>query len=267
MTIQIYDASWVIRKRYEVDASGLAMRNLFDDAYHGKEPQIWVFDGKNAKQARRDVFPGYKIKRKPGSDEFYQTLDAFKELLKYTNKVRVEVPGHEGDDCIAHLVRSSPNTKIHLQANDGDYHVLCNEYVTMSHPALPKISNADARLYKTLVGDGSDDIPGLARFGEGGGVRGGGFLELTEEQKANWSNFFFYNFYDQEAEPLAWYSAETLGLSNALYATFRKDWRLLCAYWRIVGFLPMSEELVAAHTTVGTPNYNAANIILKAMMQ
>lgn len=267
MPLQIYDSNWIVRKRYEVDSTGLAMRNLFDEAFFSKDPQIWVFDGKNAKQARRDVFEGYKSKRKPGSDEFYQSLNVFKELLKYTNKMRIEVPGYEGDDVIAHLVRSTPGIPINLQANDGDYHVLCNEFVKMTHPALPKVANEDVRLYKTLVGDSADNIPGLVRFGEGGGATGGGFLELTKAQKGNWDRFFALNFYDQEHDPQCWYSAAELGLRDSLYATFRRDWRLLCAYWRIVGFLPMNEELIAAHTTVGVANYNAANIILKAMMQ
>ncbi len=268
MPLRIYDGNWVVRKAYEVDPTGFAMRTLFENAFHGIDPQIWVFDGKNAKQARRTVYPGYKAKRKPGSDEFYKTMDVFKGLIAMTNKIKIEVTGYEGDDVIAALVRQAPGVEMILHANDGDYHVLCNDKVTMTHPALPEVPNEEVQLYKSLVGDTSDDIPGLARFGEGGGPRGGGYHDLTPEQKATWVAWFKANLYDAvKMEPTHLPSKEELGLSPSLHKTFENSWKELTAFWLIVGFVPMSNELLTANMVVGKPDWAGANTILRGIMQ
>lgn len=268
MPLHIFDGNWVVRKAYEVDPSGFAMRNLFENAFYSPDPMIWVFDGKNAKQARRTIHEGYKAKRKPGSDEFYKTMEVFKNILTMTNKIQVEVAGYEGDDVIATLVRSSPGVDILLHANDGDYHVLCNEKVKMTHPALPKVGNADAQLYKTLVGDPADDIPGLNRFGAGGGVRGGGFLELSETQKDNWKRWFMSHPYAKDmAEPTDFPSAAELGLSDSQHKTFQMSWKELTSFWLIVGFVPMSNDLLNANMKIGVPNLTEANRILRSIMQ
>lgn len=267
MPLQIHDGNWQVRKSYEVDVGGLAMRNLFDATFYSPDPHIWVFDGRNAKKARRDVYPGYKANRVAGSDEFYKTMDVFKDILKHTNKMVLEVPGYEGDDVIANLIKSTWGTEILLHANDGDFHVLCDEFVKMTHPALPKITGADARLYKTLVGDKSDNIPGIERFGPGGGVKGGGFLDLGVEHKEVLTKFFMDHPWAKDMGGVLLPSREATGFTESQYEKFCINYKDLCAFWRIVDFLDIPSDVMDPCIKIGVNNYPAADLILKGIMQ
>ncbi len=245
------------------------MRNLFNEAFHSPDAQIWVFDGQNAKAARKEIYPMYKGNRVPGSDEFYKTMDVFRELLKLSNKFQIRIKGYEGDDVIANLIRSSPGQRISLHANDGDFHVLCNELVTMTHPALPKVSNEDVRLYKTLVGDPGDFIPGIKGFGKGA------WDGLQEQMKARWVRFFEENPWESVIADgmypslINCPSPSEVGLKDKSYdAIFQENgWRALTGFWRIVGFLDISPEVMNANMIIGVPDYPRANIMLKGIMQ
>ncbi len=267
MPLHIHDGNWQVRKSYEVDPTGFAMRTLFEQTFFSTDPHIWVFDGRNAKKARRDVYAGYKSKRIAGSDEFYKTMDVFKGLLGHTNKMTIEIPGYEGDDVIANLVKSAWGTEMLLHANDGDFHVLCNEFVKMTHPALPKIQGADARLYKTLVGDTSDSIPGIPGFGAGGGVKGGGFLDLQPEHKAVLTKFFVDHPWSASMPQAVLPTQEQTGFTKTQYEKFCLCWKELCGFWRIVDFLEIPSEIMDPCVKIGVNNYAAANLILKGIMQ
>lgn len=255
-TVNIHDGNWEVRRAYEVSTDGLAMRNLFNVTHFDPDPHIWVFDGKNAKKARRDIYPEYKAKRIPGSDEFYQTMAKFKELLRFSSKMQIEIPGYEGDDVIAALVKQSPpEQSVLIHANDADYHILCGPNVKMTVSALPKIAPAEARLYKTLVGDPGDNIPGLKGFGKGA------WEDLQPQMKEKWVHLF------TNPIPAKLPSAVELGLSDKIYNAFLGSCEQLCDFWQIVGFLPLSDEMINKHLVMGTNNYAAANALLKGLMQ
>lgn len=265
--LHIHDGNWEVRKSYEVDPTGLALRNLFNETFFSPDTHIWVFDGKNAKKARKDIYPDYKKNRVPGSDEFYKTMNVFKGLLSHAGCAKVEVPGFEGDDVIAHLINSTWGMEILLHANDGDFHVFCNELVKMTQPALPKIVGAEARLYKTLVGDTSDFIPGIKGFGKGGGVNGGGFLDLKDHHKEKLMKFFEENPWKTVMATPTFPHAADIGLTDGQYIKFCEGFQALCSYWLIVDFLVIPEDVIQAHYSFGVKNYQAADAILKEIMQ
>lgn len=253
LPLHIVDCNNFVRRRHEVDTSGLALRNLYSEATCTPNPTIYVFDGKNSKAARRALYPDYKANRTPASDSFYAVLGMFKELMLCTNKVVLEIPGFEADDVITHLVRSAPTQQIKIFSNDGDFTALCNDFVTMSDPKLPKVPQEDVRLYKTLVGDTSDNIKGIAKFGPAA------WENLTVEQKQTWTIWL-------EKEPIA-VSSETLGLTKKQHEWFSANTELIRAYWQIVGFLPVPLDLFAKHMQVGTKNPELANELLKGVFQ
>lgn len=255
LPVWLFDCNNYVRRRHEVDTSGLVLRNLFNEAFHSPNPIIYVFDGKNSKASRKALYPEYKANRIPAPDAFYATLGMFKELMGHTNKISLEIEGYEADDVIATLVRNNPGTIMKIFSNDGDFMQLCNDFVTMSDPKLPKISMEDIRLYKTLVGDKSDNIKGINKFGEVG------FLKLTAEQKALWGLWL------DEQTIAGELSAEALGLSKSQFTWFSENKPLIRAYWQIVNFIKVPAELIAKNMKVGKPNLELANELLKGVYQ
>lgn len=259
--IHLYDSNNYLRKRYEVDNSGLAMRNLFNEAYHVPDPMIFVFDGKDAKAHRRKLYPDYKGNRKPAPDSFYVTMGIFKELVMHTGKTILEIPGHEADDIIATLVRTTPNTRISIHSNDFDYAPLLNEFVTMTEKSKKEVEVSEVRLYKTLVGDPSDNIKGIKGFGKDS------WPKLTPEQKALWAGLFDANKWRSEPYHVDIPDASLLGITDKIRGWVCENFRILQAYWSIVNFVPVDNDLMMKHMKVGTPNYALADSILKEIFQ
>lgn len=262
--LHLYDTNNHVRKRYEVDTSGLVLRNLYNEAFHVPDPMIFVFDGKDAKDARRQIYPEYKAGRPPTPDNFYVTMDIFKELLSHTGKCSLILDGYEADDIIATLVRSSPETEITIHSNDGDYLALCNEWVKMSHP--PKLSDKcefkDIRLYKTLIGDPGDYIKGIKNFGPKG------WNELGDIRKANWAGWLDRNPWTaSDIAPSALPDPAELGLTDKQYLWACENQKVLRGYWAIVNFVNVDNDLMMSKLRVGVPNYPVGNSLLQEILQ
>lgn len=261
MKLHIVDANNWIRKVYEKDSTGLPLRNLFAMANDTTDPMIYVFDGKGAKAPRRAIFPDYKEGRTPAPDAFYTTLELMKLLVTKTNKLMICVPGYEADDVIAHIVggRKPTDPPIEIRSNDADYLALLCEGVTVTEPStkFKDVAYRDVRLYKTLCGDGSDNISGIKGFA------GGTFAKLTEEQKNTWIGLL--TGYD---DTLILDDLEKeLGLKKAQVIWVRENFALLKAFWQVVGFIPMTDALIALHTVVGNSSRIEAEAILGTVFQ
>ncbi len=261
--LQLFDTNNFLRKRYEADKSGLALRNLFNLAFYSPEPMIFVCDPPDAKNARKTLYPEYKGHRKPTPDEFHVTLGIFKELIGHTNKMVLEVPGYEADDVIATLVRTSPGVPLVINSNDGDYLPLCNDLVKMTEPpALKHIAVEDLRLYKTLVGDSSDNIKGVKLFGPKG------FEALGDNRKAIWTKWLNANPWKKLADGGTLLpDVADLGLTDTQYEWFKGNIKTIQAYWQIVNFVSVDNELMMKHLKVGTPNWARGDELLKEIMQ
>lgn len=257
MTVSLFDCNNYIRRQYEVDQSGLALRNIFEEAMHTPaNNNIYVYDGSNAKASRREVFPGYKVGRPKASDEFYKTLDVSKKVLACTPQISVEVEGYEADDIIASIVRSMPDQSFTIYSNDGDFRRLCGPKVKMSDPTLTQVDPVEVQLYKTLVGDSSDKIPGFKGFGKES------YPKLTDEQKANWIALLTRK--NEIGKQLA---SEDLGLKVSQMPWLVLNMKELRSFWSIVGFLDVSDELINSGTKIGTPNRPVAENLLREVMQ
>lgn len=259
MLLEVFDCNNFVRRVHEKDVSGLALRNLFTNAYHNPNPSIYVFDGKDGKEARRKIYPEYKANRTPADDKFYITLELFKMLVQCTNKLMICIDGWEADDVIATLCKTRPDgVKIQIWSNDGDYHALCdgdNIKMTDVPVKLKDIAKTDIRLYKTLVGDPSDNIKGIHLFGPKS-------WEAVEEKglKQNWYKIF-------EERNMGHFQAADLHLTNSQWLWYRQNFKTLLAYWDIVNFINVPKELMDANTKVGTPDLAKANAILKTVFQ
>lgn len=264
LKIEIFDCNNWVRRVYEKNTTGLPLRNLFDTAWNNRNPVLYVFDGKGGKKKRQELYPEYKNNRPPMADAFHETLELFKMLVQRTNKTFIEVPGYEADDVIAHLIdQQLPHQPpILVHSNDADFLAKLKEgRVSMTDPSskFKDIPYSEVRLYKTLCGDTSDNISGIVGFADGS------YRKLTDEQKSNWRILFAVD--ADETMLLDETMAGDLGLSKAQANWVKANFGLLKVFWQIVGFIPMTDELIAKHTIPGVPRLAEANAILRTVFQ
>lgn len=155
---------------------------------------VAVLDGGN--DLRRAVYPGYKAKRKEKTDKDYskaaqeqlrELSEGVSKLLAYLGVTLVKVPHREADDVIAALVRALGDRPKKVITVDHDLIQLVNEdtntwVIAFDEPVFTfvhKFENAAegktynevepglVALYKSLVGDSTDEYNGVKGFGPG----------------------------------------------------------------------------------------------------
>lgn len=147
-----------------------------------------VWEGRGSRERREAIFPAYKAGRKQTlpfpKEDLYAQVDALKELLYYLGISCVEVAKFEADDIIAvlsrHFVAERKGSLI--VSTDKDLWQLINAYVTVWSPSkevlitesnfreVAGIDLSDYVDYKSLIGDASDNIPGVSGIGEKGAL-------------------------------------------------------------------------------------------------
>jgi 5'-3' exonuclease len=168
----IYDVNNWVRVKMAESLGGASIVSLYNEVMANSlagKVQVFVSDGVNSRKKRKEIYPGYKAKRKPADQSIYDGINLFKEMLVNMpqNVLRVEIPEWEADDVIANLVEKTfVGMPIDIVSTDRDLNQLCiHENVkTLKEPLV------DARLVKlnkVLVGDSSDNIPGVSGFGPG----------------------------------------------------------------------------------------------------
>ena len=153
---------------------------------YGPEQVIVVWEGKDSRLRRKTMYPEYKAKRKSDlpipKEDFYKQIDNLKELLYYFGMNNVDVPKFEADDVIAVLSRhfAQERKKVLIVSTDGDMLQLINMWVEVYSPTKELLYNegnfhslvgmalSDFVDFKCLVGDSSDNIPGVRGIGEKG---------------------------------------------------------------------------------------------------
>lgn len=159
-----------LRRLFE--QGGYSLEQIYDlhshpQAWYGM-CQMWVWEGANGNQRRRDRYPNYKIRRQDPYENIFAIVKEFEGLLACIQGVwQVRVHGYEGDDVIAHLVQRYYDYEISIQSNDKDFRQLYKEGRVngMANP-IADVPDDYVRLYKALVGDPSDNIAGVPGFGE-----------------------------------------------------------------------------------------------------
>ncbi|WP_419902163.1 hypothetical protein [Kiloniella sp.] len=236
--IRIFDGNNHVRRRLETDPSGLPIKTLYEEVMHCDGIPVYVFDGAGSLKARREIFPGYKVGRKPGGEQIYKSMNMFRELLSLSRAIVIQVPGYEADDIIAKLAIKyrDEGHSIHIHSNDGDFLQIDNvERDSKDYKGVPP---RWIRLYKATVGDSSDKIPGIPNFGVGAWHKLSDLNLLEKLEKLVVSG-------NHEDLPV------TKGVQTWLQDELNR--RQLFQYYQIVGFLPVSDELIEEHTVVGNP--------------
>ncbi|BCJ91728.1 hypothetical protein IZ6_24630 [Terrihabitans soli] len=250
--IRIYDGNNYFRVAVERDPTGLAPRQILEEIKATKDVVIWVWDGKNGNSKRRELYPEYKRNRPPMAEDFRHAMQLMKDLLAHSTAIQIEVPGYEGDDVIATLARRySP---VSIYSNDFDYMQLVAERpgkVFCGANLKAGVEPKYVRLFKTLVGDPSDNIKGVKLFG-----------------KKTWDEA------DKEKlleAVLRWVHQGVL-LESDLPRSSMVDWvednlTLVRTYWQIVGFYDVPIDLIEEHTQRGSGDwYRAENLLSEFML-
>lgn len=130
---------------------------------------VMVKDGKDSRKLRRAYLPNYKD-RPARAPEFYleleKVINQFEETLLSYGGISVVKEGYEADDLIAALAAVTDSI---IWSKDGDLMAAGDWYWSgeLNPARYPVTKKEHITVYKTLVGDTSDKIPGAKGFGEG----------------------------------------------------------------------------------------------------
>lgn len=132
------------------------------------------------KTHRHESFTEYKANRKKMEDDFKQQIPVTQKMIADMNLPSLVIPGYEADDIIATLVNEykiNPDLVIDVYSSDKDLKQLLDHNVFCVDPM--KNNRVDTKQfmqeflfaptlmldYLSLVGDSSDNIPGVAGIG------------------------------------------------------------------------------------------------------
>ncbi len=136
------------------------------------------------KKIRHQEFENYKANRKQIPDELKIQFPMIKEFLNVANIQTIEVEGYEADDIIGSLSKLAIKAGYLTQVYTGDRDLLQlideNVHICMMHKGLSEVEVFDKQhlkdVYqieprqiidvKSLMGDASDNIPGVRGVGE-----------------------------------------------------------------------------------------------------
>lgn len=249
--ITIFDGNNYLRRKYEETHSTSVLRAVVVDirtelARKGNKC-VFVLDGYGGNQYRRNIFPAYKSGRPETPDAFREQQKIFNELLKSLPIITIQVPMYEADDIIADLVHTFkvsplfPDAVFHIKSTDKDFHQLGVSYEGKGLPFPPE----ETILFKCLVGDPSDSIPGVAGFGLKK------YDKLNKEVALKWMEDNF----PLDRIPVEFHETQKKWIES--------NQALLIAMRDICKFRPVPEGLIEKHATFGNDNPKEIERILK----
>jgi DNA polymerase-1 len=134
-------------------------------------------------QKRTDIYPEYKANRKPAPADFYEQIPILKELLSSLGWPLYELDGYEADDIMGTLAVQAEALDLNTRLITSDLDLLqmvdsktkvMNIKKGFSNIELVDVAAFELKYgikkdqfvdYKALVGDSSDNIPGVAGVG------------------------------------------------------------------------------------------------------
>ena len=158
-----------------------------------ESPIAVVFDAKG-KTFRSDIYKEYKAHRPPMPDDLRSQIEPIHEIIKAMGLPLIVEPGVEADDVIGTLARQATELKLEtlISTGDKDLAQLVNEHITLlntMNKEVLDIEGVKAKFglapeqivdYLGLVGDKSDNIPGVPGVGPKTAVKWLGEYETAE---------------------------------------------------------------------------------------
>jgi 5'-3' exonuclease len=176
---------------------------------------VIVFDGEGGSVNRKYLYNQYKGNRDTGRIMNYKSFDTknseddskynqITRLIDYLQLLPVSLMSFdklEADDIMGYLAgtiyQQHTDSKVYLMSSDNDFMQLVNDRVNVYSPTKKKIYGVENvledfgihpdnfLLYKSLVGDTSDNIPGVNGMGEKNIVKLFEFVSKPERKTLN----------------------------------------------------------------------------------
>ena len=159
--------------------------SLFDVIKRESPDHLAVCFDKDGSTERTEMFSDYKANRDETPDVIRQSVPIIKDLLRAMHIPVVELSGLEADDIIGTLAKQAEkeNFKVYMVTPDKDFGQLVSENIFMYRPArmgnaieiwgIPEVQQRfgverpDQVIdYLGMMGDASDNIPGLPGVGD-----------------------------------------------------------------------------------------------------
>lgn len=137
------------------------------------------------KTFRDEMFPDYKATRAKMPDDLRGQIERIRQMVDAFNIPRLEMEGYEADDVLGSVAKQAASQGIGVKIITGDRDLLqlVGDHIIVNLPEGKNAENTDyvtdddvrrrfgvpARLvvdYKGLIGDTSDNIPGVKGIGE-----------------------------------------------------------------------------------------------------
>ncbi len=144
-----------------------------------------AFDSKTGANVRKQKYEGYKKNRHKMPDELAEQMPEIKDILKAMNINFLEMENYEGDDILGSCAKqfSNSDVKAYILSGDRDLFQLIDENIVVRIPRT-KMGKTETEIYdlnkvleeyemspaglielKALMGDSSDEIPGVPGVG------------------------------------------------------------------------------------------------------
>ena len=145
------------------------------------EKIVAIFDGPNNKQSRLELYSDYKAHRKPTPPELIQQIQEAQKFCQMWGIPMLAIPGVEADDVLATVAKQAlenSETDVVICSHDKDLYQLLQPRLTIFNPSKDTfideasfskewgITPKQFIDYLAILGDSSDNIPGIEGVGE-----------------------------------------------------------------------------------------------------
>ncbi len=154
--------------------------NMLKSLLEEYQPQqvAMVFDAKG-KTFRNDIYPEYKANRPPMPEDLRSQIAPLHEIIEAMGIPMIVHEGVEADDVIGTLAEqaTAQNISVLISTGDKDMAQLVNQHVTLINTMSSTIMGPEGVVekfgvkpeqiidYLTLMGDTSDNVPGVPKVG------------------------------------------------------------------------------------------------------
>lgn len=189
--------NFVNEKGVHIGGLGGFLRSLGSLISLIKPTEVYItFDGTGSSTNRKNLLPEYKAGRNKTritnynifsnlEDENDSKMNQIVRLIHYLKCLPVKIislNGAEADDLIAFLSKklvSKHNSKVYIVSADQDFSQLVDDNITLYRPLKKEFFTPEKIkseygvlaenfiIYKTLIGDNSDKMPGVKGLGKG----------------------------------------------------------------------------------------------------
>lgn len=145
---------------------------------HPESPLAVVFDAKG-KTFRHEMYSEYKANRPPMPEDLVQQIEPIHKIISLMGIKLIMIPGVEADDVIGTLAEQAREKKLNtvISTGDKDMTQLVCENVSVVNTMSGELLNENGVLkkfgvgpalitdYLALIGDKSDNVPGVDKVG------------------------------------------------------------------------------------------------------